>query len=291
MRLLLHFLFLFPALAFSQAALSPYDSLISIAEKHFKNKEYKAADAKYQEAFASMKGFGRNADIYNSFACQAMLGEKDTALVRLQRFVTGTRLSNAKKLNKDKHFKSLHSDSRWDTIIAIAKRNKVIKEKSLKEIKQRSKESAKAQKEIQGKYSPRLICTDIFGVKYDTENLKGKVLVLNFWATWCGPCKKEIPELNTLKEEFKNTDVVFLSFCSNVDSASRIKEFFLKTPFNYNAVIGTDARKAFEQYSVVSIPVNVIINKKGQVVFLQNGYAPGIPEEIKRKIQECLEND
>ena len=92
-----------------------------------------------------------------------------------------------------------------------------------------------------------------------------------------------------MRETFtKRDEVVFLSFCNNVDSVARIKEFLLKIPFSYNMVIGEDARKAFAQYAVHAIPLNVIIDKKGKIVFLEKGYAPQIPEAMKEKIEELL---
>ncbi len=289
MRLLVIILLLSPLNYFAQLQSSVYDNLISEAEALSKNKNYKDAARKYEEAFRRNKGLARNKDMYNCIACNAMAGENDSAFVRLNRFVTNTRFENPKKLQKEKRFVPLKKDPRWDSLLVKVAQNKIANKKNLEEAKAKAKESGKAQDQLKQNSAPQTVCKDINGNSFDTEKLRGKVIVLNFWATWCGPCKKEMPELNALRETFtKSDEVVFLSFCNNVDSVARIKEFLLKIPFSYNMVIGEDARKAFAQYAVHAIPLNVIIDKKGKIVFLEKGYAPQIPEAMKEKIEELL---
>ncbi|RZK50337.1 MAG: TlpA family protein disulfide reductase, partial [Pedobacter sp.] len=77
--------------------------------------------------------------------------------------------------------------------------------------------------------------TDIEGNKYDIKDVKGKIVVLNFWFINCPPCKQEIPELNKLQAKFKDSaNVLFLGIA--LDEKYDLKEFLKTTPFNYNIV-------------------------------------------------------
>ena len=70
----------------------------------------------------------------------------------------------------------------------------------------------------------------------NTEEWQGKVLVVNFWASWCPPCVEEMPALNQLQKEFLQQNVLFVGI--GIDSPSNIREFLLKTPVSYPIVIG-----------------------------------------------------
>jgi len=98
------------------------------------------------------------------------------------------------------------------------------------------------------------------------ESAKGKVLVVEFWATWCGPCKTTIPHLNKLHARHQDRDVVFVSI-SNEDSA-KVKEFLKTTPMHYH--VGTAASKAaYGAYmrGVRGIPHAFVVDRKGKVAW------------------------
>jgi uncharacterized protein (TIGR03435 family) len=94
-------------------------------------------------------------------------------------------------------------------------------------------------------------------------HLQGKVVVLEFWATWCSPCVAAIPHLNQLATEFRGQDVVF--FAITDDNEDRLKSFLAKRPME--AIIGIDTdRRNWQTFGVVSIPHTVVIGKDGKVV-------------------------
>lgn len=288
---LLHiFLFLLPVTFLSQQRGFPfaYEEQAKAAGECMKNKEYACAVEKYKAAFQTLKGRGRVEDFYNVAASYARLQEKDSAFRWLEIIVVKNSFRDYKKLSRDNNFKSLRGEARWDTLLAKVKQNKESFEKKAEEFNSKVNEAKSRQKELAGKAAPAIVCTDIDGNNFETEKLKGKVIVLNFWATWCGPCRKEIPSLNEMREEFRGKDVVFLSFCTDIDSIPVMKNALQRLPVNYNVVISPQARAAGKSYFVSAYPLNIVIDKEGTVIFLEDGYADWVVEEMKGKIEECL---
>lgn len=108
------------------------------------------------------------------------------------------------------------------------------------------------------------------GKKANLSDLKGKVLFLNFWATWCGPCKKEMPELSEINTELKDKD--FKMYGINVfQKGNTTVEDILKTiPVSYPILDGNDnVVKAFEKASgapMDGVPTTFIVDKSGKIV-------------------------
>jgi peroxiredoxin len=115
--------------------------------------------------------------------------------------------------------------------------------------------------------------------------LKGKVVVLNFWFVGCAPCRVEMPGLNTLTEEFKDEDVVFIAFA--LDKAEALKEFLKVKEFTYRIV--PEASKIASLYGVKVFPTHVIINKSGQVEFLLTGGTEDRHEQLRPLIKNLLQ--
>jgi thiol-disulfide isomerase/thioredoxin len=127
--------------------------------------------------------------------------------------------------------------------------------------------------------------TDINGNRYKTKDLKGKVIVLNFWFINCPPCKMEIPELNELVAAYKeNKDVIFIAIA--LDEKYEIKEFLKRSPFNYNIIDrGTSLASS---YRVTSFPTHVVIDKEGKIKFHTMGLAKNTVHWLKKSIEEVL---
>jgi peroxiredoxin len=124
--------------------------------------------------------------------------------------------------------------------------------------------------------------TDIAGNIYTNENLKGKIVVLNFWFTTCLPCIKEMPELNELVEKYKKKNVVFLAIAKDKEDA--VKKFLEKTPFNYNQVVSP---ALCEQFSITGYPTSIVINKNGVVKYVKKGVEFNI--EKRKSIKQVFE--
>ena len=111
------------------------------------------------------------------------------------------------------------------------------------------------------------------GIRDLVHQAEGKVLVINFWATWCPPCREEIPELIELRKKFSDKDLIIIGI--SVDSSiAAVKEFMVKsTQFNYPVYFaGEDVGSAF---NIRAIPRTMIYDPKGEKVFDKSGSFPG----------------
>ena len=118
---------------------------------------------------------------------------------------------------------------------------------------------------------------EIFSMKdiNDTEkkisSSENKILLLNFWATWCAPCIKEIPELIELKKKFKNNvEIYFLSVDSNVKKT--VPKFLRKNKLESLLVFNDEKLKVSSKFGVKVMPTTVIINKNFEEVAQVKGY-------------------
>jgi len=125
------------------------------------------------------------------------------------------------------------------------------------------------------------------GKRITLKDLRGKIVVLNFWATWCGPCRREIPELNNLVESYKdNNDVVFIGITN--DQEERVSNFLANNPFNYT--IAFDIGNTYTKYNVTAVPTHVIIDKSGYISSRIVGSLPGMDKILKEKIDKLLKS-
>lgn len=111
------------------------------------------------------------------------------------------------------------------------------------------------------KEAPQYEVEDMYGNTYTSEDLKGKVIVLNFWFIGCAPCIREMPGLNEMVKEYEGKEVVFIAFAN--DSKESLEKFLKKRAFNYHVI--PSARTVAQSYNVNSYPTHVIIDKKGNV--------------------------
>ncbi len=119
-----------------------------------------------------------------------------------------------------------------------------------------------------GSSFPYFKATDIEGNKLSSKNLKGKILVLNYWFINCPPCRMEIPELNKLVEQYKGDSmVVFVAIA--LDEKFLLKEFLKTTPFRYEIV--DDGRYYAQKNSITSFPTNVVVDQEGKIIFHSSG--------------------
>jgi thiol-disulfide isomerase/thioredoxin len=120
----------------------------------------------------------------------------------------------------------------------------------------------------------------IDGEKINIKDLKGKILVINYWFINCAPCRKEIPELNELVSDFQSdTSVVFISIAK--DPNRDLKDFLKSTPFSYK-VIGFNVGGN----GITSFPTNVVVDKAGNVAFHSTGYSNASVHWIRKTIEE-----
>jgi thiol-disulfide isomerase/thioredoxin len=134
------------------------------------------------------------------------------------------------------------------------------------------------------KPAPDFKVTAADGTEFDSATLRGKVIVLNFWGTGCGPCKAEIPDLNRLVEKYRGGDVVFLALA--MESDHDLAPFLAEHPFAYRVI--PRAWMAFQSYGVDSLPVHVVVGRQGDIVARLTGAGEGRAEQLGRLIDQAL---
>lgn len=137
--------------------------------------------------------------------------------------------------------------------------------------------------DVRGKEAPEIVVEEMLTEKQDR---KGKVVLIDFWATWCGPCRKAIPELNDLQKEFSK-DLVVLGISD--EPAEKVREFMKKTEMKYAQAVDTQGRMK-KQIKVRGIPHVLIISTDGIVRW--QGYPLSQEERLtSRIVRRIIEAD
>jgi peroxiredoxin len=152
--------------------------------------------------------------------------------------------------------------------------------------KPKSKQSAI----VIGSQAPDFKTSLMDGTSIDLQSLKGKVVVLNFWFVACAPCRLEMPELNSLVDQFSgNGDVIFLA--PAFDSIPSIKSFLKFSEFKYQ-ILPSSKKTVISPYEIRNYPTNIVIGKDGTIKYLATGYMSGgidnLTSILKKQIDEEL---
>jgi cytochrome c biogenesis protein CcmG, thiol:disulfide interchange protein DsbE len=135
--------------------------------------------------------------------------------------------------------------------------------------------------------APDFTLEDLSNKKISLSQYAGKVVVLDFWATWCPPCRMSIPELVNLQDKYRENGLVILGI--SVDSAGTktayLSDFMEKYKINYT-ILRADEKITGKYFgdSEFSIPTLFIVNREGMVVDIYSGYSPGAVEKSLKKI-------
>lgn len=116
--------------------------------------------------------------------------------------------------------------------------------------------------------APDFTLPDLDGKRYQLSDLKGKVVVINFWATWCAPCRKEIPDLRAIYDEYKDQGVEILGISLDQIDKSQIRKFVKNFKVNYPILHGTQSElnKILNAYQTGQfLPTTFIIDREGVI--------------------------
>jgi cytochrome c biogenesis protein CcmG, thiol:disulfide interchange protein DsbE len=137
--------------------------------------------------------------------------------------------------------------------------------------------------DLRGKKAPDLFVEQWLTTAPDT---KGKVVLIDFWATWCGPCRETIPELNEIQKAFPQ-DLVVIGISD--EKADTVKEFVKTTPMNYSSAIDA-SKKMSTAVGVTGIPHVIIISTDGIVRW--QGFPLSAEEKLTKEIvQQIIQTD
>jgi peroxiredoxin len=119
-----------------------------------------------------------------------------------------------------------------------------------------------------GKIAPNFKTTDIEGKDIELNDFKGKYVLLVFWATWCGPCVKEIPDIKAIRNKYKPSDLAII-YVSDDSDKNRFLNFIKKKQMNWNHIYGN--KTIAKDYFVNGIPETVLINQEGKIIHINVG--------------------
>lgn len=115
---------------------------------------------------------------------------------------------------------------------------------------------------------------------------RGQVVMLNFWASWCGPCRKEMPLLDEMSKRYSAAGFVLYGVNveeDNTDAKKLIKQLGVTFPILYDT-----ESKASSLYNVDAMPTTVLIDKKGEIRFVNRGYKEGDENKYRDQIRELI---
>lgn len=135
--------------------------------------------------------------------------------------------------------------------------------------------------------APGFKATTISGKAFDLRDLRGRVVLLDFWATWCPPCRAEAPELEKLWQAYRNQGLVVIGVAISSGSSSDLREFARAHKLNY-WLVSDDKGALAEKYGVRPIPTTYIIGPDGKVRSAHVGFAPGMEKELDKEIRSVL---
>lgn len=118
------------------------------------------------------------------------------------------------------------------------------------------------------------------------QEQRGRVVMVNFWATWCAPCRKEMPHLSRLADKYRAAGFVLLGV--NVDDDARnAADVAAKLGLKFPVLFDTD-KKVSRLYELSTMPSTVLIDRNGCVRYLHRGYVDGYENSYEKQIRELL---
>jgi peroxiredoxin len=142
-------------------------------------------------------------------------------------------------------------------------------------------------KDAVGHPTPEFSLKDANGQTVHPADYKGKVVLLDFWATWCGPCKVEIPWFMEFERQFKDQGFAVLGVSMDEDGWAAIKPYVQQRQMNYRVLLGNDdVSTAYG--GLDALPTTLLIDRQGKIALVEFGVSKG-KEEFKNAIVQLLD--
>ncbi len=134
--------------------------------------------------------------------------------------------------------------------------------------------------------APDFTLRSMSGSNLRLKEQRGRVVLINFWATWCGPCRQEIPHLNKLYDKYRAAGFVLLGV--NVDDDARnASDVAQKLGIKFPVLLDTD-KKVSNLYDLSTMPSTVLVDREGRVRYVHKGYLAGYEDAYDKQIRELL---
>ena len=146
--------------------------------------------------------------------------------------------------------------------------------------------STLAASSLQGQVAPDFVLRSATGENLRLSEYRGDVVLINFWATWCGPCRQEMPLLDDLYGRYQRVGFNLLGV--NIDEDSRramqmVQELGVNFP-----VLFDENKEVSKLYEVEAMPVTILVDREGIVRHIHHGYKPGYEEKYLTEIRSLL---
>ncbi len=128
------------------------------------------------------------------------------------------------------------------------------------------------------------------GSTVSLDKLRGKVVFLNIWATWCGPCREEMPSMETLYDEFRNNqDFVMLAVSQDTKGRVVVAPYVEKNGYHFKVLLDPE-NKVGEAYDVSGVPETFIIDRQGRIVAHHMGAFDWSRPDVKEALKQLLDS-
>ena len=134
--------------------------------------------------------------------------------------------------------------------------------------------------------APNFALQDLKGKSYSLKQYRGKVVLVDFWASWCGPCRKSFPWMNKMQRKYGGKGFKILAI--NVDTEKELARAFLSRNKAEFKVLLDPAGGVAEKYKVVAMPSSFLIDKNGKIVNKHHGFLQKDVEKKEKEIQKLL---
>jgi peroxiredoxin len=138
-----------------------------------------------------------------------------------------------------------------------------------------------------GAMAPSLTVESLDGESIALEDLRGSVVLVNFWATWCPPCRIEMPGFQSVYEDYRDRGFVILGLATDVGSDRPVREFLADRGIEYpNAMVGEGEKRAFG--GVPLLPTSILIDRDGAIRHRVEGFfaPPALRAAVRRLVNE-----
>jgi thiol-disulfide isomerase/thioredoxin len=134
--------------------------------------------------------------------------------------------------------------------------------------------------------APNFTLKSMGGKNLKLSEMTGNVVLINFWASWCGPCREEMPLLNALHKKYQplGFTVLGVNVEENVDGA---RSFLKNVPVDFPILLD-NTNEVSKQYKVVAMPTTVLVDRDGNMRFLHKGYKPGDEKKYRQMIKKLI---
>ncbi len=135
--------------------------------------------------------------------------------------------------------------------------------------------------------APAFTLTSLDGQQVSLASLKGKVVMVNFWATWCVPCRQEMPHLEALYQRYNSLGFELLAVNVEKNNADGARKWLQETPVTFTVL--TDPNNEITKlYKVQTMPSTVLVGRDGTMRFIHHGYKPGYENDYQTQVRALL---